>query len=152
MNSSNFLSQKLNFNLGKFSISPSYLQAGAIILLLFFLLLSLSKLRRHFVNWSLKGSFFGIFWGFILALILEGFLIIGGKTFFTEIIGWKNAPKPLVNVLDLGRQKLVDVLGVTTPIPESYAQKEKTSEDILEDFRKLNTSEASKVKSFICKP
>jgi len=146
------LSQKLNFNIGKFSIAPSYLQAGAIVLLLFLLVLSLANLRRHFLNWSVKGSIFGIFMGFILALILEGFLIIGGRTVLTEIVGWKDAPKPLVNLLDVGREKLVEVLGVTAPIPESFAGKEKNSSDILNEFRKLNVSEAEKVKSAICKP
>lgn len=152
MNPVKFLSQKLNFNIGSFSISPSYIQAGAILFLLFILLLSMANLRRHFLNWSVKGSIFGIFMGFILALILEGFLIIGGKTVLTEVVGWKDAPKPLVNLLDKGREKLVEVLGVTDPIPESYANKEKNSLDLLNEFKKLNVTEAEKVKSVICKP
>ena len=152
MDFAQILSQRLNFNIGNFSISPSYIQAGAIVLLLFILVLSLANLRRHFLNWSVKGSVFGIFMGFILALILEGFLIIGGRTVLTEIVGWKDAPKPLVNLLDAGRDKLVEVLGVSDPIPESFATKEKTSLDILDEFRKLNVTEADKVKSAICKP
>ncbi|MFH1971695.1 MAG: hypothetical protein ABIJ05_04920, partial [Patescibacteria group bacterium] len=88
MNFAQILSQRLNFNIGNFSISPSYIQAGAIVLLLFILVLSLANLRRHFLNWSVRGSVFGIFMGFILALILEGFLIIGGRTVLTEIVGW----------------------------------------------------------------
>lgn len=152
MNFAQILSQRLNFNIGNFSISPSYIQAGAIVLLLFILVLSLANLRRHFLNWSVRGSVFGIFMGFILALILEGFLIIGGRTVLTEIVGWKDAPKPLVNILDAGRDKLVEVLGVSDPIPESFAKKEKTSLDILDEFRKLNVTEANKVKSAICKP
>jgi len=146
------LSQRLNFKIGSFSISPSYIQAGAIVFLLFILVLSLANLRRHFLKWSVKGSIFGIFMGFILALILEGFLIIGGRTVLTEIIGWKDAPKPLVNLLDVGRNKLVGVLGISAPIPESFANKEKNSLDILDEFRKLNISEAEKVRSAICKP
>lgn len=152
MNTVQILSQRLNFNIGSVSLQPSYIQAAAILFLLFILLLSLANLRRHFLNWSVKGSIFGIFWGFILALILEGFLIIGGKTILTEIVGWKDAPKPLVNILDAGREKLVEVLGISDPIPSSYAQKEKTSIDILDEFRRLNVTEAEKVKSAICKP
>lgn len=152
MNAVQFLSKRLDFNIGKFSISPSYVQAGAILVLVFILLVSMANLRRHFLNWSVKGSIFGIFWGFILALILEGFLIIGGKTVLTEVVGWKDAPKPLLNLLDKGREKLVDVLGVTAPISVSNAQKQKTSQDLLNEFRKLNISEAQKVKSAICKP
>jgi hypothetical protein len=152
MQAAQLLFEKFNLNIGNFTISPSYLQAGAIVFLIFILLLSMANLRRHFLNWSVKGSIFGIFWGFILALILEGFLIIGGRTALTEIIGWKDAPKPLVNLLDKGREKLVEVLGITAPIPESYAGKEKNYLDILNDYRKLNVSESEKVKNAICKP
>ena len=152
MNPIDLLSKRLNLNIGSFSISPSYIQAGAILFLLFILLLSMANLRRHFLNWSVKGSIFGIFMGFILALILEGFLIIGGRTVLTEIVGWKDAPKPLVNILDAGREKLVEVLGITAPIHELNAQKIKNSQDLLNEFRKLNVSEAQRVKSVICKP
>ncbi len=113
MDAARAIGQKLNFDIGKISFSPSYIQAGAIVVLLFLLILSLAQLRKHFVNWSLKGALFGVFFGFLFALILEGFLIIGGKTVLTEILGWRNAPKPLTNVIDAGRDKLVEVLGVT---------------------------------------
>jgi len=152
MQAAQILFEKFSLNIGNFTISPSYLQAGAIIFLIFILLLSMANLRRHFLNWSIKGSIFGIFWGFILALILEGFLIIGGRTALTEIIGWKDAPKPLVNLLDKGREKLVEVLGITAPVPESYAEKNKSYLDVLNDFRKLNVNESEKVKNAICKP
>jgi hypothetical protein len=112
----------------------------------------MANLRRHFLNWSIKGSIFGIFMGFILALILEGFLIIGGRTVLTEIVGWKNAPKPLVNLLDAGRERLVEVLGISDPIPDSFAVKQKDSQDLLNEFRKLNVTEVQRVKSIICKP
>ena len=146
------LTKKMDFTFGNLVISPSYIQAGAIILLLFFLVLTLANLRRHFLNWSIKGSMFGIFWGFVLALLLEGFLIIGGKTVLTEIIGWKNAPKPLVNVLDLGREKLVNVLGITSEIPSSYADSIITSDKVLDSFRKLDTKQTEQVRSIICNP
>ena len=152
MDISQLFSQKVNLNLGNIKVSPSYIQAGVIIVLLFFLVLSLANLRRHFLRWSVKGSIFGVFWGFILALILEGFLIIGGRTVLTEIVGWKNAPKPLVNVLDAGKEKLVEVLGITDSIPSSYAEDPINYEDVLDDFRKLDVNETQKVKSIICKP
>jgi len=153
MNSAvNFLSQRLNLNLGKFSISPSYLQAGAILFLLFLLVLLLAQVRRHLLGWSLKGALFGIFWGFLLALIIEGFLVISGRTAFTEIIGWKNAPKPLINVLDLGRAKLVQVLGVETQVPFSLANGSSKTEKIIEEIQNLSPIESKKVKSMICSP
>src|SRR3989344_3611937 len=106
------LGESIDLNFGGISFSPSLLQAGAIVALVFLLLLSVAQLRRHFIDWSVKGALFGIFIGFFLALILEGFLIIGGRTALTELLGWKSPPKPIANVLDAGRAKLVDVLGI----------------------------------------
>jgi len=152
MNVPSLSSQKLNFNLAGVNISPSYIQAGLVVLLLFILVLTLARMRRYFLNWSLKGSLFGIFWGFVLALILEGFLILGGRTVITEIIGWEDAPKPIVNALDAGKSKLVEVLGITDQIPSSYAENEKAADDLLDLFRKLDVSEAEEVREVICEP
>jgi hypothetical protein len=102
-------------------ISPSYFTAAAIVFLLFLLVLTLAQVRRHFLNWSIKGSLFGIFLGFALALILEGFMVIGGKTVVTEVLGWRNAPKPILTALEAGRSKLVNVLGVGSEIEVSEA-------------------------------
>lgn len=143
----------LNFNLGELQFSPSYIQAGAIVFLLFLLVLTLARLRYMFVNWSLgKSGVSMLFWGFLLALILEGFLILGGRTLFTEIVGWKNAPKPILNVLDAGRDKLVDVLGVTDQIPISTAHEDPTLHSVISDFQSLSSDEAEKVRSTICRP
>lgn len=143
----------LNFNLGEFQFSPSYFQAGAIVFLLFLLVLTLARLRYMFVNWSLgKSGVAMLFWGFLLALILEGFLIVGGRTLFTEIVGWKNAPKPILNALDVGRDKLVDVLGVTDQVPVSTAHEDPTLNDVISDFQSLSPDEAEKVRSMICRP
>ena len=143
----------LNFNLGELQFSPSYIQAGAIIFLLFLLVLTFARLRRVLVHWSLgKSGVAMLFWGFLLALILEGFLILGGRTLFTEIVGWKNAPKPILNVLDAGRNKLVDVLGVTDQIPTSTAREDPTLYDVISDFQSLSPDEAEKIRSMICQP
>jgi len=101
------------------------------------------------MDWSVKGGIFGIFFGFLLALILEGFLLIGGKTFLTEILGWKNAPKPIANALETGRGKLVKVLGVSQEIPESQA-KLYSKEEVITAFQSLPPKDASKVKALIC--
>lgn len=93
-----------------FQLNSVYLQVGAIIVLLFLLILTLASVRKHFVRWSFKGGLMGLFFGFLLALIFEGFLLIGGRTAVTEILGWKNAPKPLVNVLDAGRAKIKSLI------------------------------------------
>jgi hypothetical protein len=138
--------------LGKFSLPVSYIQAGVIVLLLFILVLTMAQFRRHFIEWSFKGGIVGLFFGFLLALILEGFLIIGGKTALTEVLGWKNAPKPIQVALDSGRGKLVQVLGVQDEIPVSSAKENVTVESAVETLQSLNPTDMKKVKSLICQP
>ncbi len=104
------------------------------------------------MDWSLKGAVFGIFFGFLLALLLEGFLIIGGKTAITEFLGWKNAPAPISLALDAGRKQLIRVLGIETQIPESKAKENSTIQSAVETLQNLNPSDLSKVRALICKP
>ncbi len=144
--------QTFTLTLGKFSLPVSYIQAGLIVLLLFVLVLSLAQFRRHFIEWSFKGGIVGLFFGFLFALILEGFLLIGGKTALTEVLGWKNAPKPLSVVLDAGRSKLIQVLGIETSIPSSLAKENTTVQTAVETFQSLNPVDMKKVKSLICQP
>jgi len=152
MNPVQSLSQSFNFNVGKLSLSTSYIQAGAIVVLLFLLVLSMASFRRHLIGWSLRGALFGLFFGFLLALIFEGFLIIGGKTAITELVGWKNAPKPIANLLDSGRTKLVQVLGVTQEIPTLIAKENPTVEEAIGVFQSLDPQESAKVRKMICEP
>jgi len=151
MGPAGFFSKTFNFNLGNLSFSPTYVSAIAIIFLLFLLVLTLAQVRRHFLNWSVKGGIFGIALGFLLALIFEGFLLIGGKTVITEVLGWRNAPKPIVNVLDAGRAKLVKVLGVSDEIPESEAKNYSTQE-VINAFQSLSPQEATRVRGIVCEP
>jgi hypothetical protein len=147
-----FLFNTFDLNLGKFSIPVPYWQAAAIVFLLFILILAMANFRRHYIDWSLKGGVIGIFFGFLLALILEGFLLIGGKTALTEVLGWKNAPAPLAHVLDAGRSQLIDVLGIQTQIPSSYAKESSTVQSTMEVIQSLNPSDLSKVKNILCAP
>ena len=144
-----FLLRTFPFKLGGMQIRPSYLQAIAIVFLIFLLTLSIARLRRLYVNWSLKGSMAMIFFGFLLAFIVEGFLILGGRTLFTEIIGWENAPKPISTALDIGRNRLVEVLGVTQEVPESSA-KSYSSADIFSLYQSLPDSEKQSLQTSIC--
>ena len=109
-------------------------------------------MRRHFLDWSVKGAVFGIFFGFLLALALEGFLIIGGRTALTEVLGWKNAPKPISKIVDMGHDKLINVLGVTDEIPFTSADEGPMSkaESVVKNFQSLTPSEAREVKALIC--
>lgn len=145
-----FLSKSFDLNLGKMSLPVTYLEAGAIVFLIFLLILMMAQFRRHYVDWSLKGGVAGIFFGFLLALILEGFLLIGGKTAITEVLGWKNAPKPIQVALDAGRGKLIQVLGIQDQIPSSYARENVTVQSAVETLQSLNPSDMKKVKALLC--
>lgn len=146
------LTGELGFEIpvGNLSIRPQLWQAVAIVFLLFLLVVVMASMRRHFISWSFKGAGFGLFFGFLLALLLEGFLLIGGKTVFTEILGWENAPKPLLVILDAGRNKLVDVLGITDQIPTSNAQSKGEADKIIDNYQTLTPDEAKKVRGMIC--
>lgn len=142
----------LDFKVGNLTFSPNIYQAGAFVVLLFILILLIAQMRRHFINWSVKGAIFGIFFGFLLALILEGFLVIGGRTALTQVLGWKDPPAPLANLVDAGRNKLVDVLGVTDQVPTSTAAENPTVDEAIQIFQSLDPSESKKAKSLICEP
>ena len=144
MESFQFLIEKVQSFFASFSIAPIYVQAGAIVVLLFLLVVSLAQFRQHFVKWSLKGGLVGLFFGVLLTLLLEGFLIINGHTALTSLLGWKTAPKPISTALDLGKEKLTNVLGVDTDNP--------TSKDVITVMQSLNPDEIKKIKAIICTP
>ena len=134
-------------------IEPTYWQAAAIVFLLFLLVLTLARLRHLYVHWALgKAYVSALFWGFLLAVILEGFLMLGGRTLFTEIIGWKAAPKPISTILEIGRAKLVDVLGAQDEISSSGKNEKPSYQQFVTSFEELDESDKVSVKSFICKP
>jgi len=147
-----FVNKTFDLTLGQVMISPTYWQAGAIIFLLFVLVLTMARLRRIYVGWSFKAAGSMLFIGFFLTLVLEGFMLLGGRTLLTEVIGWKNAPKPISTALDAGRAKLVSVLGVTDEVPLSSAKKNLTAGDIFEVYQSLSPTESVKARSLICEP
>jgi len=140
-----------NFKLGNLSIPIPYWQAIGVVFLIFLLVVLMAKFRRHYVDWSLKGAVFGIFFGFLLALILEGFLIIGGRTALTSVIGWKNPPELVANALDIGRSKLVQVLGINTEIPSSFAKSTNTVQETVKILQNLNPTDSKTVRAIFCK-
>lgn len=146
------LTSTLDFKIGKVDISLTYIQAAAIAFLIFLLIYTLARLRKIYIKWSFKGWHAWLFMGFLLALILEGFLLIGGRTVLTGLLGWKNPPEPVQNALDAGRTKLVDVLGETGEVPESTARENLTSDEVIASFQSLPPDEAQKVSSLICQP
>lgn len=152
MEPAQLINKTFSFNLGNVNISPTYWQAATIVFLLFLLVLSFARLRHLFIKWSFSGWHAWFFMGFLLALILEGFLIIGGRTALTQILGWKNPPKPISTALDVGREKLITVLGVSDTIPESSAGQPPTYKSVFNDFQSLSPDEAVEARNLICTP
>ncbi len=136
---------------GGLYFSPNLLQAILVVFLIFLLIMTFASLRHRYLGWHIKGILPGLSFGFALALILEGFLLIGGKTVLTEVLGWKNAPKPISTALDTGRSKLVDVLGVTAPIPESNACTLASASSLTQAYSQLTKKEQDQAKASICK-
>lgn len=153
MDFSKIINKTVNLKLGGLNIEPTYLQAGILMALIFVLVLTLARMRSMYVSWSLgKSAVAMIFWGFILALIVEGFLLIGGRTLFTEVLGWKNAPKPISTVLDAARMRLVNVLGVADEVPLSYASYQPTFDEAVKMIQLLSPEDTVKLESAICSP
>lgn len=141
-----------DLNVGKFSMPIPYVQAIAIIFLVFLLILAMAQFRRHEVDFSMKGAVFGIFFGFVLALILEGFLLISGRTAITGILGWKDAPKPIQLALDAGRGQLVKVLGAEASDTSGISSENLTVQGAVKLLQSLNPSDSKKVKALFCQP
>jgi hypothetical protein len=64
MNLPEVFKKTIDLNFGNFSFSPSYIQAGGIVFLLFLLVLTLARVRRLYVKWNLSGASSMIFIGF----------------------------------------------------------------------------------------
>jgi hypothetical protein len=131
-------------------IGFNYLQAGLIVFLIFLLIYTIGHMRHTYVGWSIKGILPGLSFGFMLAIILEGLFLIGGKTLFSELIGWKDAPKPVSTVLDASREKIVDVLGVRDEIPTSNAATPETANRMISRVDQMDTVEKMKLQELLC--
>ena len=129
-------------------IEPTYWQAATIVFLIFLMLLTIARVRYLYVHWHMgRQNISMLFWGFLMALIFEGLLVISGRTMFSELIGWKNAPKPISTVLDITRNKLVNVLGINDEIPTSSASEKPTYQRVISSYEELTDDEAEMVKS-----
>lgn len=145
-----YLFRTFDLKIGNYTIKPEYWHAVVIVILVFMLVLTFARLRYLKVKWGMQGFLPTLFIGFMLAIILEAGFILAGRTLFTELIGWENPPKPIGPALDAGREKLVNVLGVTEQIPDTYANENSTSEDLILMYTTLDQDEANKVKEIIC--
>lgn len=150
----NFLNKSLGvYTVSGMEIEPTYWEAGAIVILIFLLILTLARLRYIYIEWHFsRHNLSFLFYGFLLALILEGFLLLSGRTFLTATLGWKNAPKPISTALDAGREKLIKVLAAQDQIPDSVAKESVSPNTVISNYESLPFSEREVVKSSVCEP
>jgi hypothetical protein len=142
-----------SFTVRGLEIAPTYWQAATILLLIFLLIFTLARMRYIYVHWHLsKTSLAMMFWGFVLTLILEGFLWLGGRTVLTSVLGWKNPPKPIATTLDTGREHLREVLGETAEIDSAKAKEPPTYQSVVFDYQELEDEDKSTVQKFVCEP
>ena len=141
------------FRVGNLDIDATYWEAAVIILLVFMLVFTLARLRFLYVHWSLgKSAFAMFFWGMVLAFIIEGFFMVSGRTLFTEILGLKRVPKPFSTLLNIGRSRLVNVLGEESAVPDTSAESILNSDQIYSLYSKMEPVEAQKLRETICQP
>jgi hypothetical protein len=150
----NFLNTSLKtFKIGNLYVDATYWQAGAIVILLFLLVFTFARLRYLYVHWSMgKHAFAMLFWGIVLTIIIEGFFMLSGRTIFTEILGMKKVPKPFSTVLDIGKQRLVNVLGEENTVPDSSASNTLNSDQMYSLYTKMTATESQKLQKIICQP
>lgn len=140
------------YNIRGIEVEPTYWQAGVIVLLLFLLVFTLARVRYLYIHWSTgKSATAFLLWGFLLAILVEGLLMVGGRTLFTTLLGWENAPKPISTALNLGREKLVDVLGVEEEIINVSAGNF-TYQSVIGNYQSLSDEEKETVRFFLCQP
>lgn len=147
-----FIRRTFQVKIGSMNLRPEYWQAGLILFMLFLILMTIARWRHLYVKWNLKGFIPSILFGFLVTLLLEGILIVSGRTFLTEILGWENAPKPISTALDEGRNKLIEVLGVTDSVPQAAAVNQPVAEEIILSYESLPDNEALIVEKAICDP
>lgn len=134
----------LNFSVGGSTVAPNLLQALGIVVFVFLLLLVIAKMTRGYMSWYTMGWYIWVALGFLLAMAVEGLFIVHGSTVLTEAFGWKNAPKPISTALDIGRERLVNVLGEKDEIS--------TTESVISIYQSLSPDDTEKVRSMICTP
>lgn len=78
--------------------------------------------------------------------------MLSGRTIFTEIMGVKNVPKPFSTVLDIGRNRLTNVLGEKSEIPSSFAESKLNSDQMYSLYKNMDSVESQKLQEIICMP
>lgn len=130
----------------------SGVQQGILIIIgVFFVTLLLGLTRHHMLSWSMKGAGFGVVAGMLLTLVLEGLLLVGGKTAVAEIVRNESAPPAVRVFLQKNMSELADLIG-----PESTtlgtASVKGVPEGLVTEYKKLTSQEQTQVRNAVCAP
>lgn len=126
-------------------------QAMLIIIGVFLFTLVLGLARHHMLVWSIKGAGFGIVMGAILMLILEGILLVGGKTAVGEIVKNNSTPDNVRVFLQKNMSELASQIGAE-PGTLGAASEKIDPEVVISEFKNLESLEQKAVQEAICKP
>lgn len=116
----------------------------------FIFLLLLGWARHHMLEWSIKGARFGVIFGILLTLIVEGLLLFGGRNLIVGALQNEKTP-PVVRTLF--SQAFGEIAVALKSDPKTLGASEKTSAvSVVGDFNELSKSEQERARDLICKP
>lgn len=131
---------------------PSGVQQGILIIIgIFFFTLLLGATRHHMLHWSLKGAGFGLVLGIIVTLVLEGVLLVGGKTAIAQAIKNNNTPPDVRIFLQKNLSELAQLIE-SSPTTLGASSDGALSGQIAEAYKDLNSKEQKQVRDAVCTP
>lgn len=134
------------------SIPPGILQVALIGTGVFLFTLLLGLARHHMLAWSIKGAWFGFLLGMVLLLILEGFLLVGGKTAISELVKNKRTPENVRVFLEKNMTELAQSLSNNPKALGASTKSGNPSASFVSQFENLPRGEQDAVKEEICQP
>lgn len=116
----------------------------------FVFLLLLGWARHHMLEWSIKGARFGVIFGILLTLIIEGFLLFGGRNLIVGAIQNEKTPEGVRVFLS---QAFGEIAVALRSDPKTLGASGKTSAvSVVGSFGELSESEQKRAQDSICKP
>ena len=132
-------------------VSPGAQKAFFIGLGIFLFLLLFAFTRHHMLSWSIRGAWFGIVLGIVVALAVEAFLLVGGRTLVVEAIKNERTPKSVRVFLQENLTELAQSLA-GEPKTLSAAEEATGAADVVLEFQRLPPLERQKARQLICTP
>lgn len=132
-------------------VTGNTVQATFIIIVVFLFALLLGVARHHMLAWSIKGAWFGIFFGILLTLLVEAFLLVGGRTALVETLNNEKIPKTVRNTIREGTREISNSLNNEIPMLSAQDQQDPTK-NVISLFSSLKREDQQTVERAICLP